>query len=381
MRPRNRGKARHRRGNILAIAVVLMPVILGFAATTADLGVIALARSQLMTVADSAALAGAQQLATNNRLVSGYVPTTEMAAARIRAETIGQANTVLNAAAVVKDGDVVITEFDQNPRTLKWAVAASPVSSNYNSVTVTAQRSSDHGGLVPAFFSKVWGSSGTTVTFTSTATAQNYSISGYTSGPNLNAQLLPLVLDLNTYNAMISGTTQDSYRYVASTDTVTQGSSDGIHESVLFPVGSGSPGNWGLLYIGSSRGASTISDQILNGIPPDQLNALQIPPSPGTLTVSGDSGMKASVGKAFGQIVGQTRSIAIYDPAYGTGGGGANATYTIVKYAAITVLDSNFSGNPKYVIVQPALSYDPTAIPGTPQAWTSGGVVGLHLSQ
>jgi uncharacterized membrane protein len=79
-----------------------MPVILGFAGLSADLGVIALTRSQLMTVADSAALAGAQQLASQNRLVSGYDPTNlEVGNARTSAQTIGQSNYVLTTKATI----------------------------------------------------------------------------------------------------------------------------------------------------------------------------------------------------------------------------------------------------------------------------------------
>ena len=42
----------------------------------------------------------------------------------------------------------------------------------------------------------------------------------------------------------------------------------------------------------------------------------------------------------------------------------------------------NFQGNPKYVIVQPALVIDRTAIAGPPlPSWTSGGLIRLHLSR
>jgi hypothetical protein len=46
------------------------------------------------------------------------------------------------------------------------------------------------------------------------------------------------------------------------------------------------------------------------------------------------------------------------------------------------VLAVNFKGNPKYVIVQPALTRDPTAIPGEAQtSWTAGGLIRLNLSR
>ncbi|HEV3167466.1 MAG TPA: hypothetical protein VGZ22_25890 [Isosphaeraceae bacterium] len=42
----------------------------------------------------------------------------------------------------------------------------------------------------------------------------------------------------------------------------------------------------------------------------------------------------------------------------------------------------SFQGNPKYVIVQPTLINDASAIPGPPQTtWTQGGVVRVNLTQ
>ena len=43
----------------------------------------------------------------------------------------------------------------------------------------------------------------------------------------------------------------------------------------------------------------------------------------------------------------------------------------------------SFQGNPKYVIIQPCLSTEPSAIadPGAPVSWTEGGVVRLHLTR
>jgi hypothetical protein len=46
------------------------------------------------------------------------------------------------------------------------------------------------------------------------------------------------------------------------------------------------------------------------------------------------------------------------------------------------LLAVNFKGNPKYVIVQPALTRDPTAIAGEVQSdWTRGGLIRLNLTR
>ena len=45
-------------------------------------------------------------------------------------------------------------------------------------------------------------------------------------------------------------------------------------------------------------------------------------------------------------------------------------------------MEVSFQGNPKLVIIQPAMIDEPSAIAGAPQSdWTSGGVVRLHLSR
>ena len=70
------------RGAILVLAAFALVAFMGLVALAVDLGVIAMARGQLKTVADGAALAGARQLVTDNRLKVNYSPTAEAAAAR-----------------------------------------------------------------------------------------------------------------------------------------------------------------------------------------------------------------------------------------------------------------------------------------------------------
>jgi hypothetical protein len=41
----------------------------------------------------------------------------------------------------------------------------------------------------------------------------------------------------------------------------------------------------------------------------------------------------------------------------------------------------NFQGNPKYVIIQPCVTNDNTAIAGPPQSWSQGGLLSLRLIQ
>jgi len=381
------------RGNSLVMTAVFLPVLVGMVALAVDTAVLATARAQLKTVADSAALAGAIQLADNARVQGSMSLTTETTNAMSRAQTAGQANTVLGKSAVLLSnsgnsatGDMVVGYF--NPATHAWT--APPLSDQRltNAVLVNAIRASDHTATVPTLFAGWFGFHGTTMTITSVAMAQNYPIAGFKSVNNQSANLLPIVLDQTTFNAMMAGTTQDQYTYNPATKTVTSGP-DGITESVLFPVGSGNPGNWGLVNIGTSdNGTSTISAQIQYGITPAQLatfpnSTIQLDTTltPPSITFSGNPGIKAGIKSAVDAIIGNPVTIPIYDT---SGGNGNNAWFHVIAFAAVRVMDSSFQGNPKYVIVQPALVFDPTAIagklPATP-TWTAGGVVRVTLAQ
>lgn len=389
------GQARRPPRGVTAVLFgLLLPVLIAFAAVSVDTAVVATARSQLSTAADAAALAGARQLATEFRVRGITDLTTTVAAANAAAANFAAANRVLGRAATVVQnptnaqgvGDVLVGYLDPNSpnSVMVTAPASAPL---YNSVQVTATRSADHGGVVPAVFSSLMGFRGTDVSVQSTATAWNYLIAGYKNVNNVDgAQLLPIVLDVTTYQAMMAGTTTDQYAYNPATGAVTDGA-DGVTESRLFPVANGSPGNWGTINVGvSANSTSTLSAQISSGITPGQLatypggkiqlDTTQTPPS---ITFSGDPGISAGISSALQGIIGKPVTIPIYDL---NGGNGNNAWYRVIAFAPVRVMSVNFQGNPKYVVVQPALITDPTAIPGTPQpSWKSGGLVVLHLSR
>src|SRR5579883_2869007 len=108
-----------RRGKFTVVTAIMTPVILGGMAVSVDFGVLAVARGQLHSMTDSAALAGAMQLATENRVRGANSLTTEMTNARTQAITFARLNQVLGATPVINDnpsnvttGDVVIGYID-----------------------------------------------------------------------------------------------------------------------------------------------------------------------------------------------------------------------------------------------------------------------------
>jgi hypothetical protein len=354
---------------------------------------LATAQGQMSTAADAGALAGARQLFTENHLLANASLTSEISAAQKSAVTVATANRVLGAAPVLNltsSADVVVGYLDLASSTS--SITTSGQQSNYNAVQVRIARDSSHGGAIPTLFAGLYSPSGTNLSFTSTAVAENYQAGGFSGTVGDNANILPIALDQVTYNAMIAGNPSnlatiglpsDEYSYNATTGAVTSGS-DGIYESKLYPDSNGSPGNWGTVKIGvSNNSTSTLASQIQYGITPAQLatfpGSLLSLGNSGTLQLGANPGISAGLKSSIDAIIGQPRFIPIYSSVSGNGN---NTVYTIVKFAGVRVMASNFQGNPKYVIVQPALVNDATAIPSTPESsWTNGGLITLRLAR
>src|SRR3954471_19516876 len=85
-----------RRGVLIPLLALLMVTLVGILAIVMDLGQVAVYRAQLQNAADSAALAGASALGTDNliRSVPKVDQTSDMTAARQLAQKFAQVNSV-----------------------------------------------------------------------------------------------------------------------------------------------------------------------------------------------------------------------------------------------------------------------------------------------
>lgn len=379
------------RGAVLVLFAILLTVFMGFGALAIDVGVIATARAQLKTVADSAALAGARELANPNRISTTYVIAPDIINARLKAKEFGELNYVLNEKAQLRDIDIVIgykkvTPPNQDPPDKPVDTTTAPPL-DYNSVQVTATHSS------PALFSRVFGSTGSTISVTSTATVQVFEFGGYRISNGEKAGILPIVMAQSTYKDMTGNATGDSYTFTSSTynppstNGVTSGP-DGISESVAYPVDAGLAGNFGTVNFGvSANSTNVLGSQISDGVTPTQLEN-EFPGGDFAVPhmIKGDPGLSAGIKDNLIDIIGKPVTVPIYDDTIGSNGlsgNGNNSKYKIIGFASVRIVAVNFQGNNKYVIVQPALSEDPAAIPnpGKPVSWTDGGLIFLHLSR
>jgi Flp pilus assembly protein TadG len=391
----HRAQYSRRTGKILAFSAILLPPLLGGMALSIDYGILSIAHGQLQIAADAAALAGARQLADNTRVAYSTDISSEISAAQTLATSVAQANSVLGAAPVVNSGggggggpsDIVVGYA--NPSSTPASVSSGASYTLYNAVQVTLSRSGSHGGVIPTFFGGILGITNPDVSVTSIAICQPYTIAGFKSVNSLSAYLLPIVIDSTTYNSMINtngrsaSSTSDVYSYNSSTGAVS-GGSDGVYESAIFPVGT-TPGNFNTVKIGiSSNSTALLSAQISNGISPAQLSSfsggeIQLSASTGTITFGGNPGISAGLQSALSGVIGRAVTVPIYTSVSGVGN---NTTYSVSAFGGARVMAVNFSGNPKYLIVQPALVTDPDALPGAPQSgWTAGGVIQVYLAQ
>ena len=354
-------KHNSRRGTVAILACFLMVALLGLAAFAVDLGYMANSQTELQRNADATALAACNQLRYSGTPGTAINLTNNVAEVPTVAAQYAAANLVCSSAPTLSSSDVVVG-YMANPGQAGQTIQTGGNVNNYNAVQVTVRRASGSNGLIPAFFSKVFGQTGEAASATATAAflgnINGFGIPSGGDGGGCNSQcamILPFALDQQTWNALLAGTGSDAWKWNATTQQVVAGS-DGILECNLFPQGTGSPGNRGTVSIGCSNGTSNLVRQIENGLSSSDLSpyggSLCLD-STGNLSLPANPGISAGTKSALASIIGQTRIIPIFSSVTGNG---SNANYDIVQFAGVRVLDVNLTGsmNSKHLTVQPA---------------------------
>jgi len=353
---------RPRRGNVIPITAVLALFLVGMVAFAIDTGYIAGSRTQLQAATDAGALAGCEKLGAWS---GGTIPE---ASARAECKKFALANQNLT----IRDEDIKIERY--NPAAPKgtrlsalWSVTSPP-----NCCEITMRRDDLANGKLPLFFAPVLGQSKADVRAKSWA----YMMPAAAIMPG--SPLIPYAVQIDYYFAACAQTrigvdgkvigTQDGWT-VRPDGSVVSGA-DGVKEVMLFSDTNNKPGNFGSLDIGSSsNGTGELNRQILNGPSVQDFQnsdfASKIAPDGGLYVpfyATGDSGLSTSVKDCFQQISGQSRIVPLYDVVLNSGD---NATYHIVAYAVVTIVQVDFTGNPKKLWVQPALLMTNKAVAAT----------------
>ncbi|HEX7446514.1 MAG TPA: TadG family pilus assembly protein [Pirellulales bacterium] len=369
MRHHTKNLKHTRKGAVAVLACLLMIAMLGLLAFAVDLGYLANSQTELQRTADAAALAACAQLVYSptpgGQIDAAY--NAQMAPGV--AAQYAAANKVCGAAPALSSNDVVIGYMPDPSQQSAIQTGGDP--SQYNAVQVTVRRSANENGLVPSFFGKIFGVTGEATSATATAAFYN-NFNGFgipstippgSSQTTPSLMFLPYALDQATWNSLLAGTGSDNFAYTPGGCHTVSSGSDGVLEVNLFPQGTGSPGNRGTVLVGGN-GTSTLVRQIENGLSVSDLSSyggkLQLD-STGNLYLPAKPGISAGTKDALASIIGQVRIIPIFSSVSGNGG---NATYDIVGFGGVRVMDVNLTGSmsSKHLTVQPAPIYTLGAI-------------------
>ncbi|MDA1049898.1 MAG: pilus assembly protein TadG-related protein [Planctomycetota bacterium] len=344
---------RKRNGNILVLSAVLMVMIMAMLAFAVDLGYLYVAREEMQRSADSAALAAAWDLVDSGALTGDSNVYVMEESARGRAAQYASLNQVLRQSPALANQDIAIG-FLSNPSDPTASIDLSGMNTP-NTVWVRVRRTESQNGRIPFFMANVLGIDSIGAEVEATASLLN-SFQGFQTPSSGNLAMLPFALDQDTWYDLVSGIGTDDWKWDAAMGQV-QAGADGILELNLYPQGTGSPGNRGTIDIGSNNNSTAdIARQIVEGISPSDLSyhggKLEFD-CHGELPLNGDTGISAGVKDELESIKGEPRIIPIFSQVSGPGN---NATYTIVQFAGIRIMEVNLTGSQssKRVVVQPA---------------------------
>lgn len=233
---------------------------------------------------------------------------------------------------------------------------------------VTLRRQRSDASALPLFFAPVIGTVDAEVSARSVVVLEPGVGFRVVPGSCGDAQVLPIAIDLGTWNNLLGGAGSDNFSFDPATNSVSAGS-DGLRECNLFPTGSTTlpAGNRGTVNIGDPNNNTTdLKRQILGGLNATDLSFYsnnELRTDTGPLYLTGDTGLSAGVESELSSIVGQVRAIPVFIEVSGPG---YQATYTIVKFVGVRILAVRLLGSPvqKYLMVQPALFVDCTVIRG-----------------
>lgn len=367
LKSQNQPSQSSRRGLVVVLAAALMVAVVAFAALVSDLGFIYVVRSQMQTAADASALAAGLELAQGYGPGAAWSQSTMVSKAQSGAVTIAAANSMLDrqSAYLNPTRDLAFGQWVVNSGTQKgtFISGASP----YTAVCSTIHRDQNapEGGLqvqpdgkLNLFFARALGTK--TASYRRTAIVALKPGIGIkvAAGSSATADVLPITLDLQTWNSLLAGNGSDNYSYNPVTKTVSAGS-DGIKEVNIYPTGSSNlpPGNRGTVDFGSSNNSTAdLSRQIRYGLNASDLSYFpnsELRFDNGPMIINGDTGISAGIKDDLTAIIGQPRAMPLFTAVSGPGN---NAMYTIPKLVGIRIVYVKLTGSPsqKQVIVQPA---------------------------
>lgn len=378
---------RNRRAAVAPLAALLMTFLVGMLAFSIDIGYICSVQAELQDAADAAALAGAQQLQTP--FVSYFSPgLTESQQQQIyntvTTNTSNPASPIPTAqqyAAYNQAGGVYVQVPTTDVRFQYYdgtTFSAPNYSNNFfpNTVTVTTRRDTNANGSLGLFFGPIFGLSSTNLTATASATIYAGDVSSLQVIPGVNAHILPVALDVNTWINFASANFTSPW--VSGSVTTAW---NGNPQLQVYIQNTNTPGSFGLLDVGvPSNNTPAFRNWIDNGTTPNDISyLLNNELLPVSLTVPKQwkcgPGLTSTLLSNFQQQLDVPNLIPLFVPVSPTGStaptasnyvaasnNGQGATYAIVGFAGVKITQSEGSGGNMTVSIQPSAIVDPTAV-------------------
>ncbi len=370
---RRSNRLRDRRGSaLLLVALALIPLF-AMLAFAVDYGRICVAKGELQRAADSAALAGAQELYRSQRPGSKLTPEEAVLEARKAAKEYFELNLAVGTTLTLRDAEIEIGYLADATKSDAPFDTSDPAT--FNAVRVLGRRDAECNGAVPMTFGRILGKQSAEAQASAVASFNNriagFKLPPVDDGPHI--PMMPLALDLETWQAALAGQASDQWSWDAEGQKVVAGS-DGILECNLYPPkqpgeesgsrrGKGAApapkktpaDDRGTVFIGTGDyDRRHLVRQILFGISQDDWayhdGSLTFDEN-GELFLKGKRNIEPTLGVPLAAVRGETRIIPIFSQVSGQGEG---TVYTIVAWAGVRILDVQLTGPDKRVIVQPA---------------------------
>jgi hypothetical protein len=355
-----------KRGAIVPLSGVLMVVLVVAAVFAAEIGRMGIIQAELQRTADAGALAACWELAQQFQDDAEVDDAAE--AARTSAQDFVAQNIVRGVEPELDPnednemaGDIVFGHFsdfgdasaDMTPQ----------IDANMNSVRVRVHKDAIRNGASSLGLARIFGvdSFGTSATATAAWVRE---IRGFEipADPDETLGILPFAVKVTSWNSLLAGNGVDNWSWNPETKTVTSGG-DGVLELNIYPINA-TPGNFGTVDVGSPNNSTDdLKRQINHGVSAEDLaymgGKLELGED-GTILLNGDTGISASIGKELANVIGKPRIIMLYTTVSGNGN---NAYFTIVKFVGIRIVEVKLTGNPKRILVQPAVVFSKSVIP------------------
>lgn len=383
------GDRSRRRGAAAIFAMVMMVVLIGFAALTVDVGVLYNTRADLQNAADAAALAGAAAYATPAMFQVRFDKNVSANLQTVLSTAESQAKLAAGMNGSFAGGGTAIEPDDIGTGWIDVTSATSPLDPNplpkdYNAVQVVVRRSKDcSNGPVRFFFAPIFGKHTTSVSASAVAVYDDHFAALDVSTPGA-ATVWPFTISETEYDMWVAAGT-DNYHYDPDSGKVTPGT-DGATEVQLYPDNL-APGNYGLLNIGTpNQSATALEGQITDGVSADDLETeigtaelafYDENGDPITYSMTGNSGLKSSL---EGSIQGRVGDVIAFFVHVAVTQSGSNTTYQItgIRFARVMYVMLQGEAAGRGLWVQP-VSYNGPGVITVVDAPSSDGNAG-HIS-